>query len=185
MPQPADPQPAVPEPATPGPPSPPTAPAATGEQASQPAVPTSPCPPPDRGKNPLLYELAEVLRVIRERWSTAPKHDVTASRRFLYALFGTATYFAYLFLVRGISVNPNVTAVIDRATSAAQHSQGIASNLTSWPAPLLLSAILAVFFAFILSTVEKKRGWVTLYLEGVALPAVTMLIIRWSTADIG
>lgn len=170
------------------------APRTTDGQGPMPDSPDPPSPPLSRGKNPLLYELAEVVRIVRERWTTesqeksheSPKDGnsrmgkrrrfLYASRRFLYALAGTTTYILFLFLVRGSIPIHDITK---GASSTGSASESISfdqiDNMLMW-----ISVILALFFAFILSRVEKNRGPVALYLEGVTLPAITVLIIRYS-----
>ena len=140
-------------------------------------------PPLNRGKNPLLYELAEVVRIVRERWTTEPQESpedrnssmplrrriLCALRRFLYALAGTSTYIAS-FIVTQYKSSDGANISLNSASEPI--------NIGNYV--FYLSLILAPFFAFILSGVKKSRGPVALYLEGVALPAFTYLIIRYS-----
>ena len=171
---------------------------ATDDQEPMPNSPDPQSPPPNRGKNPLLYELAEVVRNIRIRWTIEPKKksqessekhsnsSITSGEfwgRFGYALAGAATYLAGLFYIRGIREILDILNII--STGVTPDGTGAMASLRVTLAPLINIVIpsvilLALFFAFILSKVEKNRGPVALYLEGVALPAITLLIIRYS-----
>lgn len=168
---------------------------ATDDQEPMPNSPDPQSPPPNRGKNPLLYELAEVVRNIRIRWTTEPKKksqessekhsnsSITSGEfwgRFGYALAGAATYLAGLLFIREIREILEIisTGVTPDGTIAMASLRITFASLINIVIPSVI--LLALFFAFILSKVEKNRGPVALYIEGVALPAITILIIRYS-----
>jgi len=126
------------------------------------------------GWNPLLYEFARIVRAIRKRWSADPANESHWLSRLFYALCGTATFFGYHIVIAGLHASPIFVGHLSSPTGGA-FSDSVAYYLL--PVAALLFTF---FFAILLMLVDKPRGRIMLYLEGVALPAATMALIQFS-----
>lgn len=141
--------------------------------------------------NPLLYECAQVVRAIHERWSVDPTIRLHTLSKFLYALCGTGTFFAYLFLILGLEFSESFSRHlrIPKSPTASVASETFTEPyselLEPWMFRLVALVLFSLFFAILLATVKKQRGRIMLYLEGVALPAATTALIRLSALGSG
>lgn len=134
--------------------------------------------------NPLLYEFACIVRAIRKRWSADPANKSDSNKsdwpsRFFYALCGTATFFGYHIVIAGLQASPIFVGRLSSPTGGA-FSDSVVSYLLPGAA-----LFFTLFFATLLALVDKPRGRIILYLEGVALPAATMALIQFSLHGAG
>ena len=113
--------------------------------------------------------MSEWVKLIREHWFKESDEVWTSRKQFIFTFLGAFTYFTVVFttsLISGVAV---FQIQIFFATIYV---------IYVW---VVLAVIVSVFFGSILAWLPRKTGPVRLYLSGVALPALVMSIITFTT----
>ena len=137
---------------------------------------------------PFAKEMALLLRDLRKQWfPPGPPERWSHWKRFAFTAAGSFTFFMTVPWLRLSLMEANQEATYlktmeDVQSLLANYQSGSSLGISGlpfefWPATVFILSVGTVFFGYLASSGEHRRGPIRLYFSGLLLPAITTFVI--------
>ena len=123
------------------------------------------------GAKSISQEIALLIAELRNHWLQPLNEPLTRSKRFTYALVGSATWVFATFLMRIQSESMvRIWLLLFRESAI-------------WVIMAGMAVLIPLWFAWLVSWRERSIGPIRLFLEGIILPTLVGFVLSYSQPD--